>query len=330
MKKVSWSLPGIGDGAGDKEFIAAFKKARRLLRHKYVTGVSAGFAVRGGKTTNKRAICIHVTKKVRDKKLSRSKRLPRTIGGVDVDVIVSNFKAHQMGLAERNARRVTPAIPAQPGVAIKVETGSLGTLGMLVVDKNDGRRCILTAAHVLDAPEKTPVYQPGPGSSNNIIGQVGRSGKECDAAIAFLSGNRTVTNFPWGGNRVINGVRMVRPVPQVIPENYEDETLVKSGCMTGLTRGVVRYVGSFMVPLGKRERLVNGFILIPVLGHPVISERGDSGSIWYDENTGEALGLHVGGDDFRYSLPEAGKEPEYAIAYHITEVFTDLKIDLPP
>ena len=49
-----------------------------------------------------------------------------------------------------------------------------------------------------------------------------------------------------------------------------------------------------------------------------------------DENTGEAVGLHVGGDDGKYSLLEAGGNQNYAIAYHITEVFTELEIDLPP
>ena len=287
MKKVSWSLPGIGDGAGDKEFIAAFKKARRLLRHQYVTGVSAGFAIRGGKTTTKRAICIHVTKKIRDKKLSRSKRLPRTICGVDVDVIVSNFKAHQMGYAEGIARRETHAVPAPPGVAIKVETAGLGTLGMVVVDKKDGKLCILTAAHVLDAPPKTPVYQPKPGNKDNIIGNVGRIAQERDAAIAFLSDERTITNIPFGGNKVINGVRMVHPIPPVKPKNYKYETLVKSGCMTGLTKAVVYYVGLFSAPLGKGDRLINGFVLIPDPDHipdpghlDLISDGGDSGSIW--------------------------------------------------
>ena len=66
-------------------------------------------------------------------------------------------------------------------------------------------------------------------------------------------------------------------------------------------------------------------------GHlDLFSDGGDSGSIWYDENTGEAVGLHVAGDNSKYSLLEAGGNQNSAIACHITEVFARLEIDLPP
>lgn len=305
------SLPGVEN----PRLLEAYAQARRFLRRRYVTGISIGQAWRGG-VPDGMAICIHVDQKVEDSQLSNAERLPREIAGVPVDVIECVHRARGMTDAERRARRVVPASPALPGVEIAVQSLQLGTLGMIVMDSlsPDHPLCLLSAAHVLDAPEGAPVYQPGREVQANLIGHVGRRvwNRYGDAAIAPISG-RSVSNIPLGSQKKIGEPREVRL----------GEVLLKSGSMTGLTRARVTHVGEFRVTYsGDFALVMEGFQLAPLDGESgEISDGGDSGSVWHDEITGQAIGLTVAGDSLGAADPA-----EWAFACHMVTVFKLLDI----
>ena len=303
------SLPGISD----PKLLAAYSRALCFLRRKYVTGVSVGIAFRGG-IRNGTGICVHVVEKRAKRDLPKRSTLPRSIGGVRVDVIECSHAAHLMSDAEIDARRVTPAAPVPPGVAISATAAERGTFGMVVVDTtapNRGR-CILTAAHVLTVPTGSDVFQPSPAASGGKIGRVVRGLRTptCDAAIVSV-GARVVTNLPMGSGRSIRGIRAVQ----------KGDILAKSGCMTGLTRAEVSHVGKFEIRFSDGPRNMEGFQLMPIAGGPqMMSMKGDSGAIWYDERTGLAVGLNIAGNSLDL-LP-------WAFASHLTSVFSELKIDV--
>jgi hypothetical protein len=282
-----------------------------------VTGVSIGEARRRGKAAGL-AVCIHVSQKVDKGLLPKAQRLPTEIAGVPVDVVESSFSLHTLGAAQHKQRRLDPQNPIPPGVEIgALHSGEFGTVGAVVVDllSPAKEQCLLTAAHVLDCPAYTLVYQPCTGEPGTMIGHARRRIPHCDAALAVLHGNRSASNTPLGLTTPISGCREVG----------HDDVLVKSGMMTGVTRAVVKYVGEFRIPLGAFDsRVMVGFVLKPLDGAvDPISDKGDSGAVWYDEETGEGVGLHIGGDAYG-----PGLEDDEAFACNLNEVLKEIHAEI--
>jgi hypothetical protein len=69
--------------------------------------------------------------------------------------------------------------------------------------------------------------------------------------------------------------------------------------------------------------LQNVFRVIPRpgAGDIEISQGGDSGAIWVDENSGKGIGLHFAG--------EIGGNPEQALAHALPQVLQYLNVQLP-
>ena len=140
------------------------------------------------------------------------------------------------------------------------------------------------------------------------------------------TGTRRINPLPLGLETPIRGAR--RPV--------EREILVKSGGTTGVTRAQVESEGVLEVryrnvhyPQLKRSLRLPVFELRTLApGNPnneEISSKGDSGAIWYDEATGEAVGLHVGGEPFA-----APGKAEHALACFIPDMLKHLEVSLEP
>ena len=232
---------------------------------------------------------------VRDKKLEgeidENEMIPRVWDGVPTDVVGCGGSAHPSELHYRTRRdRYDPLLP---GVSIGALEGFSGTLGIFV-EHGEAGLCILTADHVVAPPgsaDGTPIYQPGlddgPEDDRNIIGWVDedlRRVASCGVSLFPYNGSRRTDEVPLGTHAHLRGTR----VPN------KGETLWKSGRTTGITAAQV---------VGYGEEAYDNcrptIVLRAYDGNPEceISMGGDSGAIWYDPVTHEAVGVHCGGDE---------------------------------
>lgn len=205
----------------------------------------------------------------------------------------------------------------RPGIACGGKGTSNGTLGAIVFDrKNGGAPCILSNWHVLRGARRlggrtTDIYQPGKliGGTpvKNVVATYTRKAADnIDAAVATLNTTRAFDTKVLLTDVILTGVRL----PKV------GDILEKSGSRTAVTRGqVLRLKGNrvWLVPVGGDRP-----------GSPNISKSGDSGSVWYYPDTGEAAVLHTYGD------PETDQSQEWAGGYLMTEVVEALDISMVP
>lgn len=303
--------------APSEDFIRALWEVTRFSRRDYVTGIGIGEPREGGKVLDgKLAITVQVREKLPNRLLRKDQIFPRQLHGVRLDVVQRNHRPLSMSIEEKRLRRFRPAYPAVPGVEVGVEHQRGGTLGLLVYDRTDGHQCLLTAAHVLMAGASTTVYQPSLENEAQPIGSVRRSlfSARGDAGIAVLDRHRPVQPMPIGGVN-LTGVRRVRM----------NEVLEKSGARTGVTRAKVTMVGECEIPYeGWPAIRMEGFGLRPLDPSipQEISDGGDSGSVWYDAATGEAVGLTVAGD------LSGTDDDEWTFCCHLDSVFDELEISL--
>lgn len=301
------------------QLVAAYRMARRYFRRNYVTGITLGEPIRIGELHEGRmALCIHVEQKHELRYVRKDQVFPREILGVPVDVVERRHRPQDLSDAEIFARQLDPIRPLRPGVALSTEDGNFGTLGMIVFDRTDRRPCVLSAAHVLQDGTSAVVVQPGANVGGLTIGRRSRVllDSDGDAAIARLDGSRDFDITPLG----LGAPRGIQPVRQ-------EQRLTKSGARTGVTEGVVTSIGEISVHYDNRNTIpMHGFEIRPL--DPTrgqVSDKGDSGSAWLDSETGDVVGLTVGGDPF--SIPGLG---DFALACHIGLVCKRLQISLDP
>ncbi len=276
----------------------AYQKALELYGDREdVTAIDKGFKYKDEKRTDQLVLRLHVRQKKPDTDLDSKDVFPKEIMGVPVDVIETEFGPQQQapGLPPRGDRRE----PIQPGISIgrKGKVGTVGTFGLVVYDKRESFACILSNAHVLagaKAKKGDPITQPGNSASkDDVVATLERwvHAEKADAAIARLNGSRAVHGDVFGIELILAGARMPKC----------GEEVAKSGLMTGVTQGIVDGEGFY------KGQDIHGFKIVPKEGagttEAILSEEGDSGSVWYSPQTGEALGLHVRGNHPYY--PEA-------------------------
>ena len=104
--------------------------------------------------------------------------------------------------------------------------------------------------------------------------------------------------------------------------------LVKSGAVSGITHGIIDGIeGVYQLDysnFGYGSLWMQGFRVIrgSVTSTRTVSEAGDSGAIWVDEETCTAVGLHFAGEDGGSPLKE------YALAHSIEAVLERLGVVL--
>lgn len=187
--------------------------------------------------------------------------------------------------------------PAPGGVSIGHYNVTAGTLGCIVEDYN-GYIYILSNNHVLansnNASVNDPIYQPGPhdgGSHKDIIGRLSRwitldlrGINYVDAAIAAPLNRNYVDPNILGIGRVMGVAR-----PKL------EEYVVKSGRTTGVTRGYISTINSFVkVDYGSLGVLYFDDQIIIRPGN--FSRGGDSGSLVLNTDR-YAVGLLFAGSD---------------------------------
>jgi hypothetical protein len=174
-----------------------------------------------------------------------------------------------------------------PGASIGRADGSAATMGAVVRDQS-GAVCLLCAAHTLREggvpPNGHPIVHPGrdnTGAQFSTIAKFGKTFLGLDAGIALFEPNVAADNIA-----LISGVQILAPEAPVLGRIVE-----KSGISSQVTQAFIKAVGTI-------QGLHPAISLFPVSGNTnqtPISKPGDSGAIWYDAETGAAIGLHSGG-----------------------------------
>ena len=174
-----------------------------------------------------------------------------------------------------------------------------------------------------------PIYQPGRfdgGTSADVVAHLSRLrvDRHMDAAVARLTGTRAYSPLILG----IGVVTDVEEQPRL------GMRVRKSGRSSGVTRGRIDGLSlSTTIQWGSERHYFTDQIHIvprepwpePANGFVEVSEGGDSGAVWVDEDTGRAVGLHFAGDVG--GVPEN----EHALANPLWRVVDALDVQfLPP
>lgn len=281
-------------------------KVRHLLHMPNVTSLGVGRKlVRGAAPA---ALCVQFT--VERKLAARALRaagieaIPPTLdlgGGrrIGTDVVERCF-ALAMAPPSPAVLRRSRLDEIAPGISIgRRDREDAGTLGAIVFDRSTGAPLALSNWHVLSGPGSTgdPVLQPGQWDDGrlegNVLGALARSyiGPDGDCAVATIDARR------YSCEVLELGVKPARSKAAAL-----DDPVVKSGRTTGVTFGIVNrssVLSRHQLPTGA-EVEVAGFEIAPDPAHPppggLISDQGDSGSLWLSRDgvqaTEVAVGLH--------------------------------------
>lgn len=292
-----------------------------------VTGIDVGYKYDGGVRTDQITVRIHVREKVPLEALSEAEAFPKEIDGVAIDVIQGHYSPSADGILSLLARRHRRD-PIQPGISVSHPLVSAGTIGAIVFDRTTGAQCILSNWHVLAgsvfAQVGDAILQPGRFDSGrretDTIARLERMylGRRGDAAIAVLTGERQVLRTQDHTSIEVQTTRRAGL----------GDTVSKSGRTTGVTPGVVDGMGRYRITYSVGTHEIEGFLIRATTeGNPdniEISGAGDSGSLWYDPDTHEGLGLHFAGES------DPAPAAEYALACHLDAVLDELNISLEP
>lgn len=280
------------------------------LRRPGVTAVDVGFKIRNEKLTEDVALRVHVERKLPLEALEKREVFtksgsPEKVGGFPIDVIEASYvparRPAPIELAGlEDVDRTERIDPLVGGISVGNPRITAGTLGAIVWDRTDGSVCLLSNWHVLagspDAAAGEPILQPGSidgGTPADTVATLARSrlDSDMDAAIARLNGAR-------GYSR---DIAELAPIAGIVNPALGMQVR-KSGRTTGLTDGVIDGL-SFSGAIGYDHgpNMFHGQIhIVPRPPWPSIdyetSKGGDSGSVWIDEATGKAVGLHYGGE----------------------------------
>jgi hypothetical protein len=144
------------------------ERENTLMRLSNVVATGVGFKVAGNVQTNEPAVVVSVVKKLPLIQLPESSRVPKTIGGVQTDVIETG----RIFALQDPTQKMRPA---RPGISIGHYQITAGTLGCLV--QRDGQVYILSNNHVLAnsnaAQIGDAILQPGPHDGGTSADQIG-------------------------------------------------------------------------------------------------------------------------------------------------------------
>lgn len=313
-----------------------------------ITSVGVGYRLRGGRRTNTLSIQVTVSKKLTPAELRRQNLEPlpkfvRTDDGrkVPVDILERSYRPSYALVPEPQGSALPPPPDSakvkrrrrlariMPGISVGHLNEKAGTIGAIVYDRRTGRPCVLSNAHVLQGSAGAigdTTLQPGrfddSDVANNELGPLLRShfGHAGDCAIAAIETrlfDEAILEF---------GIAPKRLAKVVI-----GDTVTKSSRTTGVTHGQVVRIGviinhDYGGQVGVRQ--IGAFEIGPIPGAPppngLLSDEGDSGSVWVIEEPGGisniAAGLHFAQE------ADPMTNAEHALACNIHSVFEKLDI----
>ncbi len=317
------------------------KVRRQWLHMPGVTAVDVGYKIRNEKLSDEIALRLHVEAKRPPESIPTHERVnvsgktPKKRGAFPVDVIEASYgpsvavaPAFEVVAAQAVDRqgRVEPLVA---GVSCGNPRITAGTIGAIVFDTEDGEPCILSNWHVLCGSRSCAageaILQPGSADNGSAADQVAelrrsRLDKHMDAAVARLDGQRQ-----W--SRDVLGLQ---PIAGIGAAALGME-VSKSGRTTGVTEGIIDGV-SASLSIDYGDGVVQSFDdQIHIVPRPPwpgvdyeVSQGGDSGSVWIDDATGNAIGLHFAGE------VSPSPQDENAIANPIGRVATELRFSFLP
>jgi endonuclease G len=302
---------------------------KQWLRRPGVTAVDVGFKIKEKKLTAQLSIRVHVKRKLHDSVVERDAETfttsaePKKLGAFPIDVIEAEYTPAQIALEEIEAvDRKARTDPLVGGISVGNPRITAGTLGAIVWDRSDCKVCMVSNWHVLCGSQSCTVgesiYQPGKFDGGTAADTAAtlkrfRLDNHNDSALAGLNGSR-------GYSR---DIVELSPIPGVIAPSLGMHVR-KSGRTTGLTEGIID--GVSLSTSINYDGVVNAFQdqihIVPRPPWPSVdyevSKGGDSGSVWVDDATGNAVGLHFAGETS--SSPSA----EHAVANQMVHVAADL------
>ncbi|MEL6264920.1 MAG: hypothetical protein AAFR52_04605 [Pseudomonadota bacterium] len=309
---------------------AAMKKVHALYGARAdFTGVDVGYRYRSGRRTGTVCVRIHVARKRPRAALGDDEAFPSCIDAVPLDVIQASYRPTRSTRCFDHQERF-PVLSS--GVSCGRVGDGTGTIGAIVIDKRSGRPAILSNWHVLagaSARRGDSILQPG-GIDGGMpdhdeVARLERwvLGHEGDAAIALLGAGRDWRPVETGSGDA--------PGTAIARSSRHGEVLVKSGPRTGPVRARVDGRGLYRIayeaaPGFVETRDIRGFKLVTVTddtrgdtnSDAGISAPGDSGALWHDPASREAVGLHVA------CQADTGASARHAIACELPGVLDAL------
>jgi hypothetical protein len=275
------------------------RNRKKLMSYQGVYKVDVGYRWTAKKLTGEVAIRAHVHKKKPLPELAPENALPAELDGYPLDVIETNFEFHQ------RTDRLDPILGGVEVRNVNLGTKNIGTLGAIVFDR-ENRPMALSNYHIFVAnrtngAQNDRINQPGTTTLPDRIGAVMRSNRNLDCAVAAIDTTRhistSIVDFPGGIKGVVDPVLGMR--------------VTKSGLTTSTTVGMVEGVTA------------NEFTIVPIPGQfQELSLGGDSGSIWLEQISHAAVGLHFAGETV------ADPDKERAVAKIISRAASALDIKL--
>lgn len=298
----------MGGQGIQKSLEEAIKLARNLPAS---IGVDYGYVYKGGRVLARFGIRFHVPHKISPERLSPEWVLPKKIGGVRCDVIERTYEPHSESHDLLN--------PLISGALIgNYERATAGTLGFFARN-TAGQIGLISNWHVLEYSStwemKEQIQQPR--NSRDVASTSVMREPATGYDIGFAILNESISCSA----EVLNLAMSI----EGIEEPKVGTPVVKYGAATGKTYGVIESRRSTDIPmvypgLGNQTYFLNAFcIKADPGGEQVISDRGDSGSIWVNPKTKKIVGLHVGG----YK-----NHPEIAVAHSASDVLEQLGVNV--
>jgi len=308
------------------------KRRVKLLKKANVIGLGIGYKETAGKSTKELSLMVLVRDKPELKALSKKDVVPKTIDGVQTDVL----KVGKVVAYDTSRERHRPAIP---GVSIGHFAVHAGTFGVVVRDAQTNELLILSNNHILangnNAQLGDPILQPAPADGGKleqdefahlyrfiklkyVRAEPAKDSEEKCIIANIIANVLNAIAFGLGSGTRLTPVK-IRPV------NYADAALAKplqdndisteimhigqvtgtadafagmpvkkSGRTTGLTNGIVKAVnGEIEIAFaGERKAIFQNQIITGDMTEP-----GDSGSLLLDQQN-RAVGLLCGGSQF--------------------------------
>lgn len=316
-----------------------FKEAQEYLKNDYLkregfSGIFYGYKFVNGQKTLEICLSFHVKEKLPSSQVKKKDRIPKKMDGLITDVVQSNIRPTVITPYSGDYYMET----LKPGISIgpEIKPRSGGTWGCVVYDlDNYNEQGILTNHHVLlDRKIEVNPFVMQPLAANPFDDRIAEThsskyylGTRGDFAFAILLSYRGIDENMYGTNVLLNSAR----------DPVLGEICKKTGRTTGITTGEVSAIGSFAVTYAESYTdnwygivTIDGFAITP-LTNPLelISNQGDSGSVWYVDGTTTGVGiLTAGSGTDGHGVPDGN--PVVAYQSYLTYALKDLNLSMSP
>jgi hypothetical protein len=189
---------------------------------------------------------------------------------------------------------------------VNARIGEPGTLGYVAAD-SDGAFWIVSAYHVLcDATlgpyvADEPIYQPAAAAPENHIAvtRAIRAKATLDCAAALLDPGLAALSYQLG---IGLSAAAIEPVAGM--------RIIKAGAVSGITEGIVQSIDGDTVLIVADPTFPDDYVL---------SEPGDSGSLWIEQQSRAPVALHLGQPSSRRAEARSFKAVLEALQLRSTE-----------